>query len=76
MDLICRTDPRRDAVRRMKGRNGLDYVEFDNATGPTLYVYFLGKLPAELATKTPASSANSHATSTAFRKLVCVPPTE
>jgi len=28
MDLICRTDPRRDAVRRMKGRNGLDYVEF------------------------------------------------
>ena len=34
----CRTDPRRDAVRRMKGRNGLDYVEFDNAAGPTLYV--------------------------------------
>ena len=53
MDLICRTDPRRDAVRRMKGRNGLDYAEFDNATGPTLYVYFLGKLPPQLATNKP-----------------------
>lgn len=53
MDLICRTDPRRDAVRRMKGRNGLDYVEFDNASAPTLYVYFLGKLPPELAGNKP-----------------------
>ncbi len=53
MDLTCKTDPRRDAVRRLKGRNGLDYVEVDDTGVPTLYVYFLGKLPPELATNKP-----------------------
>ena len=47
--------------------HGLGCATVD-AVGPSL--------PAELATKTPASSANSQATSTAFRKFVCVPPTE
>jgi hypothetical protein len=53
MDLICQTDPRRDVVRRMPGRNGLDYVEVDCHDAPTLYVYFLGKLPPELAVNRP-----------------------
>ena len=53
MDLICHSDPRRDAVRRAHGRNGLDYVEVDNNDGPVLYVYFLGKLPRELQTNMP-----------------------
>jgi hypothetical protein len=53
MDLICHTDPRRDAVRRTKGRNGIDYVELDEDDPRTLYVYFLGKLPRELATNRP-----------------------
>lgn len=44
----CLTDPRRDAVRAARGRNGLDYVEVgDDPT--TLHVYFLGKLPPEFA---------------------------
>jgi hypothetical protein len=47
MSLCCQKDERRDAVRRMKGWNGLDYVEVDD-TQRTLYVYFLGKLPPEL----------------------------
>jgi hypothetical protein len=34
-------------VRRLKGRNGLDYVESADHHAPTLYVYFLGKLPPE-----------------------------
>lgn len=46
MTTICRSDPRRAAVRRFKGRNGLDYVEV-SADQRTLYLYFLGKLPAE-----------------------------
>jgi hypothetical protein len=53
MDLICRTDPRRDAVRRKHGRNGLDYVEVGCDDTATLYIYFLGKLPPELATNKP-----------------------
>jgi len=52
MDAICQHDPRRDAVRRLAGRNGLDYVEVDGDQ-PTLYVYFLGKLPPELRTDRP-----------------------
>jgi hypothetical protein len=52
MDATCQHDPRRDAVRRLAGRNGLDYVEVDGDP-PTLYVYFLGKLPAELRTHRP-----------------------
>ena len=50
MDASCQRDLRRDAVRRMDGRNGLDYVEVASDE-PTLYVYFLGKLPAELRTR-------------------------
>lgn len=54
MHLTCQTDPRRDAVRRSPGRNGLDYVEVGAADAPqTLYVYFLGKLPPELAVDRP-----------------------
>jgi len=46
MGIPCCNDPRRAAVRRFKNRNGLDYVEV-SADQRTLYVYFLGKLPAE-----------------------------
>jgi hypothetical protein len=53
MDVICQTDPRRDAVRRRLGRNGLDYVEVGDDDPRTLYVYFLGKLPPELAVNRP-----------------------
>ena len=53
MTLICQTDLRRDAVRRTTGRNGLDFVEVIDGPPTRLYVYFLGKLPPELATKTP-----------------------
>ena len=53
MDLICQTDPRRDAVRRQAGRNGLDYVEVGDDHAPILYVYFLGKLPPELVVNRP-----------------------
>ncbi|HJV61270.1 MAG TPA: hypothetical protein VJ743_10025, partial [Albitalea sp.] len=53
MDLICQTDPRRDAVRRAHGRNGIDYVELGDGDPRTLYVYFLGKLPRELAVNRP-----------------------
>lgn len=55
MDLICQTDTRRDAVRSSKGRNGLDYVEVETGDNQQtlLYVYFLGKLPPELAKKKP-----------------------
>src|SRR5262245_17310741 len=52
MELSCLSDPRRDAVRRHKGSNGLDYVESDDAKRQ-LYVYFLGKLPRELAKNRP-----------------------
>lgn len=47
MATICCSDPRRGAVRRFKGRNGLDYVEVGDDQR-TLHVYFLGKLPAQL----------------------------
>jgi hypothetical protein len=52
MDLICQTDTRRDSVRSRKGRNGLDYVEVDDAQ-LKLYVYFLGKLPPEFSKNRP-----------------------
>ncbi len=53
MTLICQTDPRRDAVRSAANRNGLDYVEVDDGPPVQLTVFFLGKLPPELATKKP-----------------------
>ena len=53
MDLICQTDPRRDAVRRQTSRHGLDCVEVGDDHAPTLHVYFLGKLPPELAVNRP-----------------------
>jgi hypothetical protein len=43
----CQQEERRDAVRRRKGWNGIDYVEVDDSQR-TLRVYFLGKLPPEL----------------------------
>jgi hypothetical protein len=49
----CQTDPRRDAVRRQTGRNGLDFVEVGDHHAPLLYAYFLGKLPPELAVNRP-----------------------
>ena len=53
MDLICQTDPRRAAVRHLRGRNGLDYVELADDDARVLHVYFLGKLPPELAVNQP-----------------------
>ena len=48
MDLVCKDDARREDVRRNATLNGIDYVEVtDNP--PTLYVYFLGKLPPQLS---------------------------
>lgn len=52
MALCCEQDDRRDAVRRRRGWNGLDYVEV-GANETTLRAYFLGKLPAELAEPAP-----------------------
>lgn len=52
MNLCCQQDERRNAVRRMQGWNGLDYVEVDNDQ-LTLRVYFLGKLPPELRKNMP-----------------------
>lgn len=50
MDLLnCRSDPRRDAVRRAADRNGLDYIEVVDGPPPRLHVYFLGRLPREFA---------------------------
>jgi hypothetical protein len=48
--LCCQQDERRDAVRRLKGWNGIDYLEVDE-NQLTLRVYFLGKLPPELQEK-------------------------
>ena len=53
MNLSCQQDDRRDAVRRMKGRNGLDYVEVSEEDQSIIFVYFLGKLPPELAVNKP-----------------------
>lgn len=47
MKLCCEQDDRREAVRSMKGRNGIDFVELGPNTR-TLHVYFLGKLPPVL----------------------------
>jgi hypothetical protein len=52
MSLVCQSDLRRDAVRSA-GRNGLDYVEVVDGPPTQLYVYFLDKLPPELAKKKP-----------------------
>jgi hypothetical protein len=52
MSLCCRQDDRRDAVRAMQGRVGLDYVEVDEER-QQLSVHFLGKLPPELAENKP-----------------------
>src|SRR5687767_424738 len=52
MSLCCQQDDRRDAVRRKKDWNGLDYIEVDD-TQLTLRVYFLGKLPPELRENKP-----------------------
>ena len=52
MSLCCQQDDRREDVRRMKGLNGLDYVEvLDDQL--TLHAYFLGKLPPELQENKP-----------------------
>jgi hypothetical protein len=52
MNLHCKQDERRAAVRRLQDWNGLDYVEV-GADQRTLHVYFLGKLPPELRTDQP-----------------------
>jgi len=52
MSLCCQQDDRRDAVRRMKGLNGLDYIEVSNDQ-LTLTAFFLGKLPPELSEEKP-----------------------
>lgn len=57
MELICQHDSRRDAVRSLKGWNGLDYVEVSEDQ-LELRVYFLGKLPPELAEKKPGIEHN------------------
>jgi hypothetical protein len=53
MSLCCQQDDRRDAVRRAKGLNGLDYVEVSNDQ-LTLTAFFLGKLPPELSEEKPS----------------------
>ncbi|HEU5238632.1 MAG TPA: hypothetical protein VFU37_15985, partial [Pyrinomonadaceae bacterium] len=52
MSVCCQQDDRRDAVRRAKGLNGLDYVEVSNDQ-LTLTAFFLGKLPPELSEEKP-----------------------
>lgn len=47
MSNCCTQDDRRLAVRRMKGLNGLDYLEV-SPDQRSLQIYFLGKLPPEL----------------------------
>ena len=54
VDLLCQSDLRRDAVRNATGRNGIDYVEVTDGPPTNLYVYFLGKLPPEFASKRTA----------------------
>ena len=52
MSICCQQDDRRDAVRRAKGLNGLDYIEVSNDQ-LTLTAFFLGKLPPELSEEKP-----------------------
>jgi len=52
MSISCQQDDRRDAVRRVKGLNGLDYIEVSNDQ-LTLTAFFLGKLPPELSEEKP-----------------------
>ncbi|HEY7028064.1 MAG TPA: putative baseplate assembly protein [Gemmatimonadales bacterium] len=52
MTLCCQDDERRDLVRHIQGRVGLDYIEV-GGDQRTLSVYFLGKLPPELQTNQP-----------------------
>jgi hypothetical protein len=52
VNLCCEQDDRRDAVRRMNGRNGLDYVEVKDDQ-LTLTAVFLGKLPPEFQPDAP-----------------------
>lgn len=52
MSVCCEQDDRREAVRAMAGRVGLDYVEVSEEA-PVLYAYFLGDLPPELAVNKP-----------------------
>jgi hypothetical protein len=50
--LCCEHDERRDAVRALDDRFGLDYVELSD-DGLALHVYFLGALPPELCVDEP-----------------------
>lgn len=59
MSISYHNDPRRDAVRRFRGRTGLDFVEV-SADQRTLFVYFLGKLPPEFAQDGPALVEHLH----------------
>jgi hypothetical protein len=52
MTLFCASGQRRAALRRTPGWNGIDYAEID-ADQRTLRVWFLGKLPPELAVDQP-----------------------
>lgn len=52
MSYCCQQDDRRDAVRRAKTLNGLDYVEVSDDQ-LTLTAFFLGKLPPELSVEKP-----------------------
>lgn len=52
MTLHCKQDQRRTALRHAPAWNGIDYAEID-ADQRTLRVYFLGKLPPELAVNKP-----------------------
>jgi hypothetical protein len=46
VSVCCQQDDRRDAVRKVQGLNGLDYVEVSDDQR-TLTAYFLGKIPPE-----------------------------
>lgn len=52
MSVCCQKDERRDAVRSREGWNGIDYVEVSKDQH-SLEVFFLGKLPPELAADRP-----------------------
>src|SRR6267378_753994 len=61
MSLCCQKDDRRDAVRRVKGLNGLDYLEVSNDQ-LKLTAFFLGKLPPELSEEKPGLEQFLHLT--------------